>query len=369
MRCLRKITDKQETASVYLSKENYDILDDELNKNFNMEIKDLAKPAGVPKEVFKVRVLPPPVKITLKLVRHEYTRKEKKYTAPLDFDLAATDLAKYQATMYEKARISSDMRVKETNIDGLKDRVRYSAFSLVGEIARYLNISCLLVSKILRESRDGEGAILEAVNKHNEILYDVLIPRIYNALFEVSGEVKSEDKELILLKEPRDGGGYYNFSANPELVVKKDSPLLKPEEADRSFHADTYCFDSRPELECFLQYVRKGDKVKRVYFTGMFTSNQGDLSIHYYDPESRRIRQYYPDFFAEMSDGSYQLIEVKADNMIDDTIVQAKAQAALEMAIESGVEYKMWPASWIMKTNILGAGSYSQSLDSCILGD
>ena len=48
---------------------------------------------------------------------------------------------------------------------------------LVGEIARYLNISCILVSKIIRESKDGEDEILNAVNKHNEILYDVVIPK------------------------------------------------------------------------------------------------------------------------------------------------------------------------------------------------
>lgn len=59
-----------------------------------------------------------------------------------------------------------------------------------------------------------------------------------------------------------------------------------------------------------MQYITSG-KVKEVYFTGMFTSNQGDLFVHYYDPESGRIRQYYPDFLAKMADDSYQLIEVK----------------------------------------------------------
>ena len=36
-----------------------------------------------------------------------------------------------------------------------------------------------------------------------------------------------------------------------------------------------------------------------------------------------------------MADGTYQLIEVKGDNMIDDTVVQAKKDAAKEVAIES----------------------------------
>ena len=101
-----------------------------------------------------------------------------------------------------------------------------------------------------------------------------------------------------------------------------------------------------------MQYITSG-KVAEVYFTGMFTSNQGDLSVHYYDPKSGRIRKYYPDFLAKMEDGSYQLIEVKGDNKIDDEIVKAKAEAAEEMAVASGVEYKMYAGSKILKTNIL----------------
>ena len=45
MRCLRAITDERLTATVFLSKENYDTLDEELHKNFNMEIKDIKNPS------------------------------------------------------------------------------------------------------------------------------------------------------------------------------------------------------------------------------------------------------------------------------------------------------------------------------------
>ena len=85
----------------------------------------------------------------------------------------------------------------------------------------------------------------------------------------------------------------------------------------------------------------------------MFTSNQGDLSVQYYDPESKRLRKYYPDFLALMEDGSYQLIEVKGDNKIDDEVVRAKKEAAEEMAVASGVRYLMYAGSTLMKSNVL----------------
>ena len=221
MRCLRKLTDEQLKATVFLSKENLDTLDEELRNNYNMEIKDLGQSSDKKKNSYKVRVLPPPRSIKMKRIWHEYSLIEKEYSEPIDFKVSEIDDAKYESKMYEK-----------------------------------------------------------------------------------------------------------------------------------SFHADTYCFDSKPEKECFLQYI-SSKKVKEIYFTGMFTANQGDLFVQYYDPESKRIRQYYPDFLAKMNDGSYQLIEVKGDNMIDDEVVKAKAEAAEEMSVASGMKYVMYAGSVLMKQNVL----------------
>lgn len=363
MRCLRKITDEQQTASVYLSKENFDTLDDELNKNFNMQIKDLKEPSGSKKLPYKVRVLPPPRYLNVKQIKHKYSLSEKGYTAPINFALDTLDVEKYKAVIYEKSGLSHDMSVKERDADNLLDNVKYSAFSLAAEVSRYLNISPILASKILSESVDGAQAVVDLINKYNGILFDVVIPTIFDALFEVKCEIVTEDKKLTLLKEPVDAG-YYEFKGLPELVVTNRDVNVQ-QFVHKSFHADTYCFDSKPEKECFWQYLTS-KKVKEVYFTGMFTSNQGDLSIQYYDPESRRIRHYYPDFLAIMEDGSYQLIEVKGDNMIDDIVVQAKADAATELAVESNMEYIIYAGSRLMSTNVLDNPDTPKSSDTTL---
>ncbi len=350
MRCMRSITDQRLTASIFLSKECYDMLDDELHKNFNMEIKDIKNPTS-DKKVYSVRVMPPPRVLKLKHVWHEYSLIEKNYSEPVDFKLKDADLSKYSSVMYEKDSLAVDTTVKTKNIDDIKDNMRYSAFSLTGEIARYLNISCVLISRILTESVDGIDTILDAVNRYNEVLDDCIIPTVFHALYEVEAELKTEDKDVVLLREP-ENAGYYEFRAKDELVITKENNGFTPDEVTKSFHADTYCFDSLPEKECFTQYIRS-KKVKEVYFTGMFTAGQGDLSVHYYDPESGRIRHYYPDFLAKMIDDSYQLIEVKGDNKIDDVVVKAKQAAAEEIAVASGMEYIMYAGSRIMNSHIL----------------
>ena len=354
MRCLRQITDAQQTASVFLAKENFDILDAELKKNFNMDLDGLEKGPGSERVSYQVRMLPPERAITLKQIYHEYYLE--KVTPPNALDLGLKELGdemydKYKAVRYEKASLTSNTSLKQVDITSEKQQVSYSLFTLVGELARYLNMSPIQIQKTLENSVDGVSRILEVVNMYNEVIGDIIVPTIFHSRYEVHKRVQSEDRELVLLRAPKDKG-YWEFKAKPELVVEQSTNRLNNLEKEKSFHADTYCFDSKPELECFWQYI-ESEKVANVYFTGMFTANQGDLAIQYYDPQSQRIRSYYPDFVAKMADGSLQLIEVKGDNMIDDELVKAKANAADEMALESDVDYIMYPGSLIMNTNVL----------------
>lgn len=352
MRCLRQITKEQQEASVYLSKENFDTLDSELNKNYNMEIRELANSLKKERREYQVRFVPPEVKVTVSRLRHKYEVEQKEIREPIDFHLDQIDVSRYEMRVYEKSRIDSHTSVKERELKDVREQGNYTELTLVAEIARILgpSVSCIDLEKYLNESKEGIAALQDLVNKYPEILYDVIIPRLYELLFEVSSSVESKEEEVVLLRAPKDSS-YYSFSALPELVFNINDDQFAQVKA-KSFHADTYCFDSKPEKELFQQFIFS-DRVKEVYFTGMFTSGQGDLSIQYCDPESFRIRSYYPDFYVVMNDGTVKLIEVKGDNKIDDKVVQAKAEVAREVAIESSIEYEMIAGSEIMSRNIV----------------
>lgn len=355
MRCMRQITDVQQTASIFLSKENWDILNGELHNNFDMSIDELGKKDSKSKNIYHVHVMPPPRKIMLRFVSHTYECIEKNLTEPIDFKLASLNLEKYQSVMLVKDSMTSGISAKKTNIDNIKNKKKYSRITLIAEISRYLNLPCLKLSKILDESADGISVILDYINKYNEIIDDIIIPAIFEYLYELKSKETCQEREVTLLKLP-EKEDYYEYHANEELVVTRSSSTLNDEQVNKSFHADTYCFDSRPEKELFYQHINS-KKVTELYFTGMFTSSRSDFAVHYFDPESGRLRKYYPDFLAKMEDGTYQIIEVKQDNMIDNDVVIAKKKAAEQMAYANKMQYIIYPGQYVMKNNVLDVDS------------
>lgn len=356
MRCLRQITENQQKAIVRLSKENMEILDAELTKNFRVSIDDISNSGdGKQKRHYQVKLLKPK-KLILKQISHKYHLKEKCYTTPIDFQLDSIDYDKYATHVYEKQSLTDERVIKKEAVN-LGGSHIYTPYMLVAEIARYLNISCILVERILTESVDSINKIAETVSKYNNILDDVIVPTIFSKLYDVTCETVSEEKQVDLLQMP-EGRDSYEFFALPELVeTDHDAQFAKADAfgelyRDKSFHTDKYCFDSKPEKECFLQYIFS-DRVKEVYFTGMFTSKYNGLAIQYIDPETKAIRSYYPDFISTLDDGTIQIIEVKGDNMIDNDVVRAKAEAAREMASASKMEYLMLAGSKIMQGKII----------------
>lgn len=188
MRCMRQITDTQQTASIFLSKENWDILDSELRNNFDMSIDELKNPNSKPKKEYQVHVVPPPRKIKLRFVSRTYECIEKEPTEPINFMIDTLDIEKYQVSTMTKDSIISGISAKKTNADDLKQNTIYSKITLVAELSRYLNLPCIKLSRILCESKDGIESILKLVNKYNETIDEVLIPTIFEYLYKLEAK-------------------------------------------------------------------------------------------------------------------------------------------------------------------------------------
>ncbi|WP_122431313.1 TnsA endonuclease N-terminal domain-containing protein [Pseudomonas viridiflava] len=357
MRCLRAIGQAQYTGHVFLSDDNLNTLNDELQQNFRISADELQKVAK-DKERVEVRVVAPPVKIKLVRIRKQYQMREKLLAPGQPLGLDRTDRESWNE-LVEKYRLI------ETQQDGLTaaDVARasgsrtfdltsrrlkrsFSRMTLVAEVSRYLNRSPLEIEELLDSTQEGTDELVATTNEFNELLYDEIIPRLFRQLYDLDESQQTEEHEVDLIKVPT--SGYYEVSAAKDKVVRMNDAQIQVEERTKSFHLDTYCFDSGSENWLFWDLLRE-QRVKKIYFTGMLTHGQSDFFIQYIDPESRTVRSYYPDFIflREEPDGSlkYVIVEVKADNQIEDAVVQAKKDFAQQIAVASGMEYRILKSS------------------------
>ena len=352
MRCLRSIGDKQEEGQVYLSEENIQILNDELQQNFRLNTEELQN-AKAENERYEVRVLKRE-KIELTEVRHLYETKEKILKDKVAFDIDSWDVDQYRLLHTEQeATLQPGRKVgmeKVEDLSHLKERREWTAYTLTAEISRYLCESPLKIEKLLRESKEGMDALLAAINEYNELLYDRVIPMLFDMLYEVTSYEKKEKKEVDLVREPE--GGYYCIHGDPDKTQLFNDWLAKSaKDAEKSFHLDTYCFDSFPEQDFFLNVIKQ-DEVQEIYFTGMLTHGQSDFRINYIDPDTHGVRSYYPDFLILTKSGEWLVVEVKAAVSMDDPVVLAKQEFAESVLKASNIRYKMVPHNIAASANV-----------------
>lgn len=209
---------------------------------------------------------------------------------------------------------------------------------------------------MLRDSREGLDALVAKVNQFNELLYDKVIPVLFEALYEVTNYDKPEHIDVDLINEPEKG--FFTVHGDPQKtqifsVWNADNQYRTL--TDKSFHLDTYCFDSDPERDFFLNVIRQDD-IQEVYFTGMLTHGQTDFRINYIDPDTHGVRSYYPDFLILTKAGDWLVVEVKAKNKMDDQDVLAKQSFAESMLKASKIKYYMVAhteaARWTIKSLI-----------------
>jgi len=347
MRCLRSIGEGQQTGLVYLSQDNLQILNDELQQNFHVTVEEIQQ-ANSDKELVQV-IVAKSIKVKLHRIRKQFELKDKTPPPSYSLGLAEVNLEPYRLLHVQQEGLTlgdaAKRHQKVKDISAQRQRREFSPLTLVAEIARYLNLPCLTVNDLLGQTTEGMESILAQVNQFNELLYDYIIPRLFETLYELTPSQTTEEYEVDLVKQPP--LGYYQLSADPKLIAR---PETDPHQAHKSFHLNPYCFDSKPEQTLFWQLLRDG-LVKELYFTGMLTHGQTDFFVQYIDPESNTVRSYYPDFLLKRQDDTYVIVEVKGDNKIDDPVVQAKKRFAEQMAQASGMLYHIIKGSDANKGN------------------
>jgi hypothetical protein len=286
-------------------------------------------------EAATLTAMPPPIVLTITRRRELFQTRRKDEPEKLTFDLSEDALEQYRATLRRRKSVNAAADVQEDVTDRIDNR-KFSAYTLVAEVTRYFSgdgISPFDISTMLEGTGVGMARLVESVNMSNDILYDLVIPAVFHALFEIKTFEEPEEEEIELVKGYNAESNFapsFTFRAKPHLVASRDFPEYT-RHRDRTFHLDHYCFDSQPELDFFRKVLNlnEGD---RIYFTGMLVHGQSGFRVNYIHPESHTVCNYYPDFLILRADGGTHLIEVKSAWKADDPVVQAKREAAEHLA-------------------------------------
>ena len=325
-RCLRQVPGNRKKARIYLSMDNYSILDRQLQETYGEKIADLNNAQNRSRTtLIRLRKLTIPPLVVRQIVRtvvpREYERPDEsplhltRPTAPAPVLTKVTlDIAEQAATVSVLKEIGESVTIAAA--PGTLDV--YAAAAELCAVYRLELWAVLDELKRLYPSGELPAAHLPELAQQIEARtrrYEVREETIERAL----ALVKPEGFERTV-----DADGAEVFTAEIAYPVDREGLLARWEDfrdkntGDFGFHYSPYNFDSRPELSFFEQVLERLNlppaEVEDIYFTGALTTpDKTDFYVEYWG-EDNKWHHYTPDFVLRRKDGRCYIVEIKRDH-------------------------------------------------------
>lgn len=315
-RCMRSIGDNSTRAHIFLSRENYKVLDKELKSNFASSIQDINNQEQESFE-FEIRVEKKKTIKVKKLIRDIISTQAR------DTSDIKIDIKKYKQEKYENYLLGSEIVLDKSGKATLKqdtlgskkinENNSYTYYEIVELINRYTHLPCLVVEKLSENIGLTRSELVKKVNTNTGFL-PFIIQSILESVYKYSEVETIVEEEIELTKE-------YPFKMSREegkkaLVVFKEKEETDGVTSRIGFHINPYNFDSSDEKELFRlfrQFLVDKETIKDVYFTGGVTTDaHNDFYVEYWNPAEQRIAKYFPDFLIETNKGRFLVVEVKS---------------------------------------------------------
>jgi len=314
-RCLRSIGDNSTLGSIFLSEENYRILDKELRNNFATTIEELsAQETKTFEHTLKIEK-----KKKLKVTK---LLKEILAIQNQDLDKIRIDVSKFKPEEYKSLVGEGGIFLSEGQAGyrrtqatrELKENGNLTFYEIVELINRYTHLPCLAVEEVLEKNGLARINLVKKVNENIALLPFIISSILANA-YQYEEKTETVEEEIELAK-------MYPFKISVEqgrniLVVSREQMEEAHGKSRIGFHINPYNFDSTDEKDLF-KYLRdvldKDEAIVDVYFTGGATDpTHNDFYFEYYSPENKRVARYFPDFLVETTKGRFLVVEVKSN--------------------------------------------------------
>jgi len=315
-RCMRSIGDNSTRAHIFLSRENYKVLDKELKSNFSSSIQDINNQEQESFE-FEIKVEKKKTIKVKKLIRDIISTQAR------DTSDIKIDIKKYKQEKYENYLLGSEIVLDKSGKATLKqdtlgskkinENNSYTYYEIVELINRYTHLPCLVIEKLSENIGLTRSELVKKVNTNTGFL-PFIIQSILESVYKYSETETIVEEEIELTKE-------YPFKMSREegkkaLVVFKEKEEVDGITSRIGFHINPYNFDSSDEKELFRlfrQFLVDKETIKDVYFTGGVTTDaHNDFYVEYWNPAEQRVAKYFPDFLIETDKGRFLVVEVKS---------------------------------------------------------
>jgi len=322
-RCLRQVPGNTHKARVYLSMDNFGILDRQLRETYGETIADLNREVTETRRTrIVLRKLDIPPLVVTHILRTVVPKEAQ--TAPLQLQRptgkleAALRRRDYDLTIQQATRQVLRQVGETVAIETVPETT--DAYSAAVDLAAQYRLDFWEVYDQLREQYGSEEIPLYHLRElarqieEQTCNYEVREERVERALALVRPEG---------FKRDLDPSGAEVYTA--EIIYPKDREhlllhceALRDNAGNFGFHYTPYNFDSNPEKDFFDQMLRdlnqRPEEVEDIYFTGALTDPaKTDFYVEYKDDKGK-WRRYTPDFVIRRKDGKTLIVEIKREH-------------------------------------------------------
>jgi type III restriction enzyme len=318
-RCLRAIGDNSTLAHIFLSKENYKILDRELKSNFNTSASELsAQDQKMTEHTLKIEKRKT---VKVKKMLKEILAVQESDAKNIKIDFKKFKPEHYQTYVSEGGIFLGDegrARYAEARATrAIQEQSDLTFYEITELINRHTHLPCLVIESIISESGKKRDELVKMANRNLAVVPFVIQEILKSAYtYEEKTEIVEEELELakmfpfiISIQQGRNA-----------LVVYRETEEEEGRTGRIGFHINPFPFDSGDEKDLF-RYLRavldKNETIRDVYFTGASVCSdrsRTDFYFEYWSPEQQRVAPYFPDFLIETSKDRYMVVETKNEN-------------------------------------------------------
>lgn len=345
-RCLRQVPGNRAKARVYLSRDNFGILDRQLQETYGETISDLNRTG---QESFRTEIvlqkLPLPKLVFTQtvrtVVRKEGVAEVLNLQAPAG---AAVLMKKTTYTMAEQQATYSVLQQVGGSTVILSDDETLDAYSAAVQLSGRYRVDLWQVYDELRRLYGGKpipalhveplaGQVEEQVKQYEvcEEHIEVALALVKPEGFKVTSDAMGNEVYTTEISFPKD---------RLDLLLPLDR-VTAENPLGFGFHYSPYNFDSGPELSFFEQMLvmlnTSPDEVEDIYYTGGITDpGKTDLYVEYHDEDGKPHR-YIPDFVVRKKSqrageaGKVLIVEIKKAHDKEHPIDGEKGRKAMAM--------------------------------------